>query len=116
MVPGRTHVSLVVAWALDHDPTAAVMAAAKTIPEDQSIEVHLCDPVTGGEPSSSGQSTPQQRLSPGVNAAPDTIRKRREESQQLAVEQSSKSTSALQANAGRAHRHRSVLRADNGPV
>lgn len=42
MVPGKTHLSLTVAWALDHDPVAAVNSASKTdtIPEDDSLDLH----------------------------------------------------------------------------
>ncbi len=38
MVPGKTHLSLTIAWALDYDPVAAVATAAKTIPEDEAFD------------------------------------------------------------------------------
>ena len=42
MVPGRTHLSLTVAWALDHDPVAAVKQASAqdAIPEDEAMDLH----------------------------------------------------------------------------
>ena len=40
MVPGKTHLSLTIAWALEYDPVAAVAAAAKTIPEDEAFDEH----------------------------------------------------------------------------
>lgn len=42
MVPGKTHLSLTVAWALDHDPVAAVKQASAqdAIPEDEAMDLH----------------------------------------------------------------------------
>lgn len=42
MVPGKTHLSLTVAWALDHDPEAAVKQASSQapIPEDEAVDLH----------------------------------------------------------------------------
>ena len=42
MVPGKTHISLTVAWALDHDPVAAVKKASArdAIPEDEDVDLH----------------------------------------------------------------------------
>jgi len=52
MVPGKTHISLTVAWALDHDPVAAVKLASNrdAIPEDEAVDLHAGDQVTPPPP------------------------------------------------------------------
>ena len=105
MVPGRTHISLAVAWALDHDPVAAVQAAANRIPEEESVDLHVGDPVAAPE-STSGHSTPnQQGPSPG-GTPPTSVRKLRAAEEDLSVEPSSLSMSALEAKKRRDEKHR----------
>ena len=88
MVPGKTHISLTVAWALDHDPEAAMKSAASMIPEDAEVSFHG-DPVAEAEApegNPSGQATP---------VAPSPMK--RGQADELVVEASSKSTSAVEA-------------------
>lgn len=108
MVPGKTHLSLTVAWALDHDSVATINAAANSIPEDDAIDVHHDDPVVASE-SDSALSTPQQRPRPGSKGQPDSIRTS-DKADAMKVEASSKSTSALQGgHKAEAQRHRQVI-------
>jgi len=53
MVPGKTHISLTVAWALDHDPVAAVKLASNrdAIPEDEAVDLQAGDQVTPPPPA-----------------------------------------------------------------
>lgn len=42
-MPGKPHISLTVAWALDHDPVEAVRRASTKdpIPEEDDINLHV---------------------------------------------------------------------------
>ena len=104
-MPGRTHISLAVAWALDHDPVAAVQAAANRIPEEESVDLHAGDPVAAPE-STSGHSTPNRQGPSPAGTPPTSVRKLRAAEEDLSVEPSSLSMSALEAKKRRDEKHR----------